>query len=152
MNRNADPNVRIAKEIRARRTLSRGVLVLDTDLIELKRAVRDGNVSVVELAAGTGEWEIKELLLPHRIFATNRPGDFVEDAAAYEFGIVALNRHAGIDTSPTYRTNSTAQLLLRDKRYLEKFDTQETQIEKLQGVIKELHEAENQQRKDYEGY
>ena len=38
------------------------------------------------------------------------------------------------------------------KRYLEKFDTQETQIEKLQGVIKELHEAEQQQRKDYEGY
>jgi len=38
------------------------------------------------------------------------------------------------------------------KRYLDKFDTQETQIEKLQGVIKELREAEHQQRKDYEGY
>jgi len=38
------------------------------------------------------------------------------------------------------------------KRYLDKFDTQETQIEKLQGVIKELREAEHQQRKDYESY
>jgi len=38
------------------------------------------------------------------------------------------------------------------KRYLDKFDTQETQIEKLQGVIKEQRVAEHQQRKDYEGY
>src|SRR5208282_3419035 len=38
------------------------------------------------------------------------------------------------------------------KRYLEKFDTQETQIEKLQGVIKELHETENQQRTTLDNY
>jgi len=36
------------------------------------------------------------------------------------------------------------------KRYLEKFDTQETDIEKLQAEIEQKHEAERQQRKEYE--
>ncbi len=38
------------------------------------------------------------------------------------------------------------------KRYLEKFDTQETEIEKLQAQTKDLRKSEEQQRKDYEGY
>jgi hypothetical protein len=38
------------------------------------------------------------------------------------------------------------------KRYLEKFDTQETEIEKLQAQIKKLQETEKGQQKDYEGY
>jgi hypothetical protein len=38
------------------------------------------------------------------------------------------------------------------KRYLEKFDTQETQIEKLQADIKKLQETEKAQQKDYEEY
>ena len=36
------------------------------------------------------------------------------------------------------------------KRYLEKFDTQETEIEKLQTEIEQKHEAERGQRKEYE--
>jgi hypothetical protein len=38
------------------------------------------------------------------------------------------------------------------KRYLEKFDTQETEIEKLQADIKKLQETEKAQRKEYEDY
>ncbi len=38
------------------------------------------------------------------------------------------------------------------KRYLEKFDNQETEIEKLQAQTKDLRKSEEQQRKDYEGY
>ena len=38
------------------------------------------------------------------------------------------------------------------KRYLEKFDTQETDIEKLQAQIKKLQETEKGQQKEYEGY
>jgi len=38
------------------------------------------------------------------------------------------------------------------KRYLEKFDTQETDIEKLQTEIEQKHEAEHQQRKEYEDF
>jgi hypothetical protein len=38
------------------------------------------------------------------------------------------------------------------KRYLKKFDTQETQIEKFQAQIKELQNDEHAQRKDYEQF
>jgi ubiquitin len=38
------------------------------------------------------------------------------------------------------------------KRYLEKFDQQETEIEKLQANLKTLRQTENQQRKDYETF
>jgi hypothetical protein len=38
------------------------------------------------------------------------------------------------------------------KRYLEKFDKQETEIEKLQADIKKLQDQEHNQRKDYEAY
>jgi hypothetical protein len=38
------------------------------------------------------------------------------------------------------------------KRYLKKFDDQETQIEKFQATIKELQDAEHAQRKDYETF
>ena len=38
------------------------------------------------------------------------------------------------------------------KRYLKKFDDQETEIERLQKLIKELQEGEHAQRKDYENY
>ena len=38
------------------------------------------------------------------------------------------------------------------KRYLEKFDTQETEIERLQADIKKLQEAEKGQQKEYETF
>ena len=38
------------------------------------------------------------------------------------------------------------------KRYLEKFDLQETEIEKLQASLKTMRTTEEQQRKDYEAY
>ena len=38
------------------------------------------------------------------------------------------------------------------KKYLEKLDAQEGEIDKLTAKIKELQEAENQQRKVHEGY
>src|SRR5207253_2493838 len=38
------------------------------------------------------------------------------------------------------------------KRYLKKFDDQETEIERLQKLIKELQEGEHAQRKEYEKF
>ena len=38
------------------------------------------------------------------------------------------------------------------KRYLKKFDEQETEIERLQKLIKELQEGEHAQRKEYENF
>src|SRR3954454_20318393 len=38
------------------------------------------------------------------------------------------------------------------KRYLEKFDKQETEIEHFQAEIKKLQEAEHQQKKEYDSF
>ena len=38
------------------------------------------------------------------------------------------------------------------KRYVKKFDDQETEIEQLQGTIKTLQNTEFQQRKEFESY
>jgi septal ring factor EnvC (AmiA/AmiB activator) len=38
------------------------------------------------------------------------------------------------------------------KRYLKKFDDQETEIERLQKLIKDLQDSEHGQRKDYETF
>src|SRR5262249_6366640 len=38
------------------------------------------------------------------------------------------------------------------KRYLKKFDDQETEIERLQKLIKELQDGEHAQRKEYESF
>src|SRR5262249_32521783 len=38
------------------------------------------------------------------------------------------------------------------KKYLEKLDAQESEIDKLMAGIKELQDAENRQRKEYENY
>src|SRR5207249_2826213 len=38
------------------------------------------------------------------------------------------------------------------KRYLKKFDDQETEIERLQKLIKELQDSEHGQRKDYDSF
>ncbi len=38
------------------------------------------------------------------------------------------------------------------KRYLDKFDQQETQIEKYQADIKKLQDTEHQQQKDFEDF
>ncbi len=38
------------------------------------------------------------------------------------------------------------------KRYLEKFDRQETQIEKYQADVKKMQETEHQQQKEFEDF
>jgi hypothetical protein len=38
------------------------------------------------------------------------------------------------------------------KRYLEKFDQQETQIEKYQADVKKMQEAAHQQQRDFEAF
>ena len=53
--------------------------------------------------------------------------------------------------APELRLNSAANSAIH-KRYLEKFDKQETQIEKLQEEIKKQLELQRKQRKEYEDF
>lgn len=111
MKRNQELIEKAAEQIIARRTLARGVVVLDEALSGiLGAALKDANIKVVP-TAGWGEQDIKEQLLPHRIMVTTNPAGFVDDAPVYEYGVVALDKLACIDSSPAYRTNPTVQLL-----------------------------------------
>jgi hypothetical protein len=113
MDKNHDQNARIATQILSRKTLARGVFVLDENLFGLGPALRDANTKVVQLAAAWSDAEVKESLLPHRVMVTSNPHAFVDDAPVYEYGVVTLGKLKSIDTSPSYRTNRTVQLLLK---------------------------------------
>jgi hypothetical protein len=109
MRKHQDSNTNAAEQIQAKRTMARGVLVLDECLFALLgSALQDANIKVV---SSRGWSEQDELLLPHRIMVTNNPAAFVDDAPVYEYGVVAFDKLARVDSAPAYRTNSTAQLL-----------------------------------------
>jgi hypothetical protein len=108
---NEDSNAAIAKQILARKTMARGVVVLDVDLFGLESALIEANIKVVKLSAEWSEADFKESLLSHRIIVTRNPGSFVDDAPVYEYGVIALDKLGSIDSPPSYRTNKTVQLL-----------------------------------------
>jgi hypothetical protein len=102
-----DPNSRIARKIIAKKTLARGVVVLDVGLSGLMPALRDANIGVLEFHPKVSH----DQLLFHRIIVTSNPAGFVDDAPVYEYGVIALDKLGSIDSSPTYRKNTTVRLL-----------------------------------------
>lgn len=108
-----DPISRVAERIISRATLARGVVVLDNGLFGLESALKEANILVVKLHPGISDDAIKEQLLPHRIIVTNNPADFVDDAPVHEFGVIALDQLAFIDSAPSFKENRTVRLLSR---------------------------------------
>jgi len=111
MNVNDAQRLSIAKQIVARRTMARGVVVLDENLFGLETALRAANIKVVVPASGMKDEKIEDDLLFHRIVITRNPAEFVDDAPLFEYGIVALDQLALVDCSPEYRENKTAQMI-----------------------------------------
>jgi hypothetical protein len=101
----------LAQEIVARSTMARGVVVLDESVTGLAPALREANIMVIEVPAGTEEDEIKRLYLPHRIFVTRNPRAFREDAPIHEYGIVSLAKLKSVDVDRSYTRNRTARLI-----------------------------------------
>lgn len=69
--------------------MSRGVVVLDENLIGLEEELRKENIKVIIPRSRMTDDEIKHELLSHRILVTNNSQDFVGDATAIEYGIIA---------------------------------------------------------------
>jgi hypothetical protein len=101
----------LAQEIGARSAMARGVVVLDASVTGLAPALREANILVVAVPAGTEKEEIKSLYLPHRILLTGNPRAFLEDAPIYEYGIVSLAKLKSIDADRSYTRNRTARLV-----------------------------------------
>jgi hypothetical protein len=93
--------------------MARGVIVLDSNVVGLAAALREANIKVVEIPAGTPEAVVRHGYLPHRILVTSNAKDFLDDAPIHEFGVVSLEKLKSIDTSPSFANNATAQLISR---------------------------------------
>jgi hypothetical protein len=91
--------------------MARGVIVLDESVAGLAPALREANIKVVELPAGTADAVIRQNYLFHRILVTRNAEDFVEEAPIHEYGIISLEKLKCIDSSPSFATNETARLI-----------------------------------------
>jgi len=71
---------------------TRGVIVLDKNLSNLKESLNDKNIHVITIPQKTKKDEIKKLYLTRRILITNNPQKFIYDASAYEYGIISIKK------------------------------------------------------------
>jgi hypothetical protein len=78
-----------AKILQSLNEMSRGVVVLDENLEALAGPLWEKGIKTITPRKGTKDKEIKRDLLPHRILITNNTKDFIDDAVAYEYGIIA---------------------------------------------------------------
>lgn len=68
---------------------SRGVVVLDRKLENLKMPLQGRNMIVLVAAADEIDDEARVWLLPHRVVIVEDDAPFVDDASSYEYGIVS---------------------------------------------------------------
>lgn len=70
--------------------MSRGLVVLDENVLSLESELRKLNIRVVKPVVGMDDEHIAEALASHRILITNDVDDFEQLAVEFEFGIVAV--------------------------------------------------------------
>jgi hypothetical protein len=107
----SDRAKRVAKQIVDCRAMARGVIVLGKDAAALAPALREANIKVVEIPAGTADSAIMQDYLPHRILVTRNAKGFMEWAPIHEYGIVSLEKLTSINPSPSFAANKTARLI-----------------------------------------
>ena len=66
---------------------SRGVLVVDKHP-DLVAALQTRNIKALSAPAVLTDDQIRELIIPHRIFVTNNSKDFLDDATSFEYSII----------------------------------------------------------------
>lgn len=71
---------------------SRGLVVLDKNVISLKNKLQARNILVINMIDQL-IWtsELKSSLLSGRIIVTDKSDDFIKDASSYDIGIIALD-------------------------------------------------------------
>ncbi len=57
------------------------------------------------------DFEIRMVLLSHRMLVTRNTEDFLDDAPVLDYGIIGLDALPVIDPAAEYKTNRTAQLI-----------------------------------------
>ena len=72
--------------------MSRGTIVLDENVENLREALQGRNIRVVMVPKGTPDEKIMEELIPDRIFLTLNGKDFEDQVADFEFGLIILEQ------------------------------------------------------------
>lgn len=70
-------------------SMARGLIVLDENLENLKENLEERNIRIITIPKGTKDSEIKKNYLSRRLFLTNNPKDFIDDASSFEYGIIS---------------------------------------------------------------
>ena len=76
-------------------SMSRGVLVLDENVENLKEELKKLNIKIIQPKKGLSDKSIKEELLLHRILVTKNSQDFTKEAPIFEYGIIAIEHIKG---------------------------------------------------------
>jgi len=69
--------------------MARGRVVLDADLRGIELELTKKNITVIAPEQSLSDLDLKRNYLAGRILITNNSKDFVDDAIAYEYGIIA---------------------------------------------------------------
>jgi hypothetical protein len=79
--------------------MSRGVLVVDENQLDLAGPLGERNIRVVTPSSGMSDDDIKRSILPKRILVTRNTKDFIDDASSFEYGIISLEKLKHVDGS-----------------------------------------------------
>ena len=74
------------------KSMARGAIVLDENLEHLKEGLTERNMHVFVVPKGIKDEEIIRVYLTHRLFVTNNPKDFINDASSFEYGIISTKK------------------------------------------------------------
>jgi len=69
--------------------MARGAVVLDYNLANLAKGLRSHNMHVLLVPPKMDDEDIKRVYLTRRLFITNNPKHFIDDASSYEYGIIS---------------------------------------------------------------
>jgi len=112
-----DPDAMIArvlaryKESAEKAGMARATLVVDENVNFLEGPLKEANFHIIAPHKGMDDFEIKKVMLAHRVIVTKNTRDFLEDAPVLDYGIIGLEALPFIDPAKDYKDNQTAQMI-----------------------------------------
>lgn len=91
--------------------MARATLVVDENVDFLAAPLQEANFHVLKPPKGMDDFEIKKVLLAHRILVTKNTKDFLADAPVLDYGIIGLEALPFVDPSNEFKSNLTAQMI-----------------------------------------
>lgn len=91
--------------------MARATLVVDENVSFLEPPLKEANFHIITPHKGMDDFEIKKVLLAHRVIVTKNTKDFLADAPVLDYGIIGLEALPFVDPAKDYKDNKTAQMI-----------------------------------------